>query len=52
MNFADFALMTAFNAAVCLALPRLITINWSNLASKAFAEIDETKKVTSENAAR
>lgn len=52
MNMTDFALMTAFNTAVCLILPRLITINWSNLASNAQAAIDETEKVTSETAAR
>ena len=56
MSFSDFALMTLFNTAVCILLPRIITLNWSDVASKAFEGIKEGEKVApetiSENAAR
>lgn len=52
MSLSDFALMTLFNTAICILLPRIITLNWSNVASKAFEDINEGEKVASENAAR
>ncbi len=48
MNLSDFALMTLFNTAVCILLPRIITLNWSDLASKAFEDIKEGDKQNSE----
>ncbi len=57
MNLSDFALMTLFNTAVCILLPRIITLNWSDLANKAFEDINEgdsrqSSEAISENAAR
>lgn len=56
MSFSDFALMTLFNTTVCILLPRIITLNWSDAASKAFEDIKQGEKVApetiSENAAR
>ena len=56
MSFPDFALMTLFNTTVCILLPRIITLNWSDAASKAFEDIQQGEKVApetiSENGAR
>lgn len=32
MFWLEFALMTAFNATICILLPRLITLDWGKLA--------------------
>ncbi|MFB6277606.1 MAG: hypothetical protein ABEI32_15830 [Halothece sp.] len=32
MSWLEFALMTAFNATICILLPRLITLDWGKLA--------------------
>ncbi|AFY78125.1 MAG: hypothetical protein IGR93_06410 [Hydrococcus sp. C42_A2020_068] len=29
MSWLDFALITLFNATLCILLPRLVTLNWS-----------------------
>ncbi len=36
----DFCLITLLNTAVCLAFPRLITLNWSNVFSKSLQGLD------------
>ncbi|MEB3828666.1 hypothetical protein [Phormidium sp. CCY1219] len=33
-NWVDFTLLTLLNAAVCLFLPRILTMNWAALLSK------------------
>ncbi len=35
----DFWLITLFNTVVCLAFPRLISLNWQNVFSKAVEKI-------------
>lgn len=32
MSWLEFALITAFNATICILLPRLITLDWGKLA--------------------
>ncbi|OKH21326.1 hypothetical protein NIES593_16130 [Hydrococcus rivularis NIES-593] len=29
ISWVDFALITLFNATLCILLPRLVTLNWS-----------------------
>lgn len=37
MNWLEFLLMTLFNAAVCVSLPRLVTLNWSKAIARLTA---------------
>lgn len=38
MAWLEFALMTAFNATICLLLPRLITLDWGKLAQSVLKQ--------------
>lgn len=38
----DFWLITLFNASVCLSLPRLITLDWSNILIGSWQKIDKS----------
>lgn len=42
-NWFDYTLLTLFNATVCIFLPRLLTLNWSALVSKRFAQKSESE---------
>ena len=33
-NWFEFMLLTLFNATICVLLPRLITLNWSQMFSQ------------------
>lgn len=35
INLSDSILITLFNAIVCLALPRLLTLNWAQVFGKS-----------------
>ncbi len=45
MNWSNFALMTLFNTAVCILLPRIVTLDWSNLARKAIVKIKSREAI-------
>lgn len=37
MSWLNFLLMTLFNATVCILLPKVVTLDWSQVWSKVFA---------------
>lgn len=48
MNSSNLVLMTLFNAAVCILLPRLLTLDWAQFIQKAFKQIETTEDMHSE----
>ncbi len=51
MNLLDFALMTLFNAAVCIILPKVIAFDWSSFTNDLNKEIDNQGKIASDRVA-
>ncbi len=52
MNWLDFSLMTLFNTAVCLLLPRVVTLDWSKLVNNFASQISNEGEISSETVAK
>ncbi|ERN42105.1 hypothetical protein KR51_00011930 [Rubidibacter lacunae KORDI 51-2] len=52
MSWPEFLLMTLFNAAACILLPRVITIDWARLlgqwAGSALPDADDVPTAPAE----
>ncbi|MGL5194663.1 MAG: hypothetical protein ACRC8Y_13845 [Chroococcales cyanobacterium] len=48
-NWFEFILLTLFNAAVCVLLPRVITLNWSQIFSQVKGQSKRLPKITGED---
>ena len=48
MSGAGFFLMTLFNAAVCILLPRIVTLNWSQIINKLAIQVSSPRQIAPE----
>ena len=48
MGGPGFFLMTLFNAAVCILLPRIVTLNWSQIINKFAIQISSQRQIAPE----
>ncbi len=48
MSGAGFFFMTLFNAAVCILLPRIVTLNWSQIINKLAILISSPRQIAPE----
>jgi hypothetical protein len=48
-NWFEFILLTLFNATICVLLPRVITLNWSQIFSQLKGQRKRLPKMTGED---
>lgn len=48
-NWFEFILLTLFNAMICVLLPRVLTLNWSQIFSQIKGQSKRLPKITGED---
>ncbi len=50
-NWFEFILLTLFNATICVLLPRVLTLNWSQIFSQLKGQSKRLPNMTGEDVA-
>lgn len=50
-NWFEFILLTLFNAIICVLLPRVLTLNWSQIFSQIKGQSKQLSNMTGEDVA-
>ncbi len=51
-NGFEFLLLTLFNATICVLLPRLLTLNWSQIFSQLTGQSKRLPKIAQGNVSK